>query len=53
MFDRPLTVIGRSVELCHPPKSVHVVNEIVENFRAGQGALPEEGFFLDADSHRR
>jgi DUF438 domain-containing protein len=41
IFDRPLTVIGRSVELCHPPKSVHVVNEIVENFRAGRRDVEE------------
>jgi DUF438 domain-containing protein len=29
-------VIGRSVENCHPPESVHVVTEIVEAFRSGK-----------------
>lgn len=35
IFPRSPAIIGRSVEKCHPPQSVHVVNKIVETFRAG------------------
>ncbi|MBC7958693.1 MAG: PAS domain-containing protein [Vallitaleaceae bacterium] len=31
IFDRPKTIIGREVKNCHPPKSVHVVEQIVED----------------------
>jgi DUF438 domain-containing protein len=36
IFDRPKTIIGRHVSMCHPPQSVHVVEEIVESFRSGK-----------------
>jgi hypothetical protein len=36
IFDRPLTIIGRHVNMCHPPQSVHIVEEIVESFKTGQ-----------------
>ncbi|MPN07127.1 hypothetical protein SDC9_154393 [bioreactor metagenome] len=36
IFPRSPAVIGRSVNNCHPPESVHVVEEIVESFRAGK-----------------
>lgn len=36
IFDRPLTVIGRHVTMCHPPQSVGVVEEIIESFRSGR-----------------
>ncbi len=32
-FPRSPGIIGRSVQNCHPPKSVHVVEKIVESFR--------------------
>ena len=35
IFDRPKTVLGRHVSMCHPPQSVHVVDEIVNSFIAG------------------
>jgi hypothetical protein len=35
IFPRTPAIIGRSVQLCHPEKSVHVVNKIVEDFKAG------------------
>ncbi len=35
IFPRTKTVIGRSVQKCHPPKSVHVVNQILNDFRKG------------------
>lgn len=36
IFDRPHTVLGRHVNMCHPPQSVHVVEEIVESFKSGE-----------------
>lgn len=36
IFDRPFSVIGRSVDLCHPPQSVHVVMQIVDDLRTGR-----------------
>lgn len=36
IFQRPKTIIGRDVSLCHPPASVHVVDKIVENFKSGK-----------------
>lgn len=36
IFDRPKTIIGRHVNMCHPPQSVHVVEEIVESFKSGE-----------------
>ena len=36
IFDRPASVIGRPVHLCHPPQSVHVVMNIVEDLRSGK-----------------
>jgi len=36
VFDRPITIIGREVKHCHPPKSVHIVEQIVEDLRSGK-----------------
>ena len=36
IFDRTKAVIGRSVQNCHPPASVHVVEKIVEDLRSGR-----------------
>ena len=36
IFVRTPAVIGRRVQNCHPPHSVHVVNRILEEFRAGE-----------------
>jgi len=33
IFSRPKTVLGRHVNKCHPPQSVHVVEEIVNSFK--------------------
>ena len=34
-FPRSPAIVGRSVNNCHPPESVHIVEEIVETFRKG------------------
>jgi len=33
IFPRSPAVIGRSVQNCHPPKSVHIVEKIVKSFK--------------------
>ena len=35
IFPRSPGVIGRKVQNCHPPQSVHKVQEILDAFRAG------------------
>lgn len=35
IFVRTKAIIGRKVQKCHPQKSVHVVNKIVESFKSG------------------
>ncbi len=36
IFPRSVAIIGREVKNCHPPESVHVVEQIVESFRNGE-----------------
>jgi PAS domain S-box-containing protein len=36
IFVRTKAVIGRTVQMCHPQKSVHIVNRIIEAFRKGE-----------------
>ncbi len=36
IFDRPKTILGRHVNMCHPPASVHIVEKIVDNFKSGK-----------------
>lgn len=36
VFDRSRAILGRKVQYCHPPKSVHIVNQIVRDFKAGK-----------------
>lgn len=36
IFPRSPAIIGRDVEKCHPPESIHVVRKIIEAFRAGE-----------------
>lgn len=35
IFVRTKAVIGRKVQQCHPQKSVHIVNRILEAFKKG------------------
>lgn len=41
IFPRSASVIGREVKNCHPAKSVHVVEEIIEKFRSGEQSQAE------------
>ena len=36
IFPRTKTVIGRNVSNCHPPASVHIVEDIVNDFKSGK-----------------
>ncbi|MGS0973131.1 MAG: DUF438 domain-containing protein [Candidatus Izemoplasmataceae bacterium] len=36
IFDRPHTILGRDVNMCHPPSSVHIVEKIVSDLRSGK-----------------
>ncbi len=44
IFARPKTVIGRLVQNCHPPASMHVVEKVVEELRSG--AKEHEDFWI-------
>ncbi len=41
IFVRMPAVIGRRVQDCHPPKSLHVVERIISDFRAGRRDVAE------------
>jgi DUF438 domain-containing protein len=36
IFARTKAVIGRTVQNCHPPRSVHTVEELLDDFKAGR-----------------
>ena len=36
IFSRPKTIIGRQVQNCHPPASVHIVEGIVNDLKSGK-----------------
>jgi len=41
IFVRSKSVIGRKVQMCHPQKSINVVNKIVETFKKGEKEAAE------------
>jgi len=48
IFVRTKAVIGRKVQLCHPQKSVHIVNRILESFKKGEKDVAE--FWINSKS---
>ncbi|CQR46567.1 hypothetical protein BN1058_00834 [Paraliobacillus sp. PM-2] len=44
IFTRTKSVIGRTVQNCHPPKSMHVVEKLLEDFKSG--AKDVEDFWI-------
>lgn len=36
IFSRSRAILGRKVQLCHPPSSVHIVQQILEDFHSGK-----------------
>jgi len=45
IFPRPPSVIGRKVQDCHPKKSLHKVNQILDDFKNNRRDLAE--FWID------
>ncbi|HEX75863.1 MAG TPA: DUF438 domain-containing protein [Dehalococcoidia bacterium] len=45
IFKRPLSVIGKSVQNCHPKRSVDKVNQILSDFKRGKRDSAE--FWID------
>lgn len=41
IFVRTKAVIGRKVQQCHPKKSLHLVNQILDEFKAGRRDIAE------------
>ncbi|MEM2924825.1 MAG: DUF438 domain-containing protein [Methanocellales archaeon] len=41
IFLRTKAILGRKVQLCHPEKSVHIVNKILEAFKTGKKDFAE------------
>jgi len=46
IFTRTKAIIGRDVKNCHPPESVHVVEQIIDTFRKGEKS--EASFWIKA-----
>ena len=36
IFDRNRSILNRDVKMCHPPSSVHIVEQIVDDFKSGK-----------------
>ncbi|MCK4593551.1 DUF438 domain-containing protein, partial [bacterium] len=47
IFPRSPGIIGRRVQNCHPPDSVHIVSRIVESFKRGEKDSAE--FWINLD----
>jgi len=47
VFPRSPSIIGRKVQNCHPPKSVHMVNKIIKSFREKKKNVAEFWITMD------
>ena len=36
IFTRNRAILGRDVRMCHPPSSVHIVEQILSDFKSGK-----------------
>jgi PAS domain S-box-containing protein len=50
LFARTRAIIGRKVQQCHPEKSVHLVNRILDDFKSGKGDRVE--FWIDVQGRK-
>jgi len=50
IFPRPPTVIGRKVQDCHPKKSLHKVNQILDDFKNNKRSSAE--FWIDLKNRK-
>jgi DUF438 domain-containing protein len=41
VFARSKAILGRQVQHCHPPKSVHIVEQILADFKSGRQSVAE------------
>ena len=46
IFPRTKAIIGRKVQMCHPPESVHIVNQIIASFKSGEKDVAKFWFRL-------
>jgi len=53
IFPRSPAVIGRQVQKCHPPASVHKVEEILGDFRAGRRNVAEFWIQMGSDEDEK
>ena len=45
IFPRSKAIIGRLVENCHPPSSVHIVKDLIDAFKSGE--KDQESFWIE------
>jgi len=45
LFPRPPSILGRTVQDCHPKKSLHIVNQILDDFKGNRRDVAE--FWID------
>jgi len=45
IFKRPVSVVGKAVQNCHPKHSLHKVNQILSDFKSGNSDSAE--FWID------
>jgi len=50
IFPRPPAVLGRRVQDCHPKKSIHKVNQILDDFKNNRSDSAE--FWIDLDNRK-
>ena len=41
VFARSKAILGRKVQHCHPPKSVHIVEQILDDFKGGRHSVAD------------
>ncbi|MCU0371931.1 MAG: DUF438 domain-containing protein [Ignavibacteria bacterium] len=51
IFERSKAILGRQVQYCHPPSSVHIVDKILGDFKSGRQSeakfwIPFKGMFV-------
>jgi len=50
IFPRTKAVIGRKVQQCHPPKSIHIVNQVIDDLR--RDGKKSADFWIDMNGRK-
>jgi PAS domain S-box-containing protein len=50
VFPRTRAVIGRKVQMCHPPKSIHVVSKVIDDLKNGRRSSAD--FWIDINQKK-